>query len=186
LAKSNASGGAKKKADGIVSAVKAWSPRRRQGPRAVGSFVSEIARPSIEKFGFASVALFEQWSRIAGSELAAFCQPERIRWPRARKELPETDADGPVEGASLVLRVDPARALDVQYSSEQIIERINASFGYRAVSRLTIVQAPIAGAAALAREAPVKSPVADKSQTGLEGALERMRVLRRLASERRR
>ena len=46
-------------------------------------------------------------------------------------------------GATLVLRVDGARALDVQYKARQIIERINAYFGYAAVAELRIVQAPM-------------------------------------------
>ena len=46
-------------------------------------------------------------------------------------------------GATLMLRVDPARALDVEYRARQIVERINAYFGYRAVETLRIVQAPV-------------------------------------------
>ena len=165
--------------------VAAWSPRRRKGPRAIGSYVPQIARPAIEKYGFASAALIEQWSRFAGSELSAFCQPERIRWPRGRRETAETDSESASEGATLVLRVDPARALDVQYASEQIIERINASFGYRAISRITIVQAPIARRAPQALEPSVKPPlVAQEPQGGLEDALRRMEALRRMAQQR--
>ena len=170
-----------------TQAVAAWSPRRRKGPRAIGSYVPQIARPAIEKYGFASAALIEQWSRFAGSELSAFCQPERIRWPRRQKEMPEPDKDGESEGATLVLRVDPARALDVQYASQQIIERINASFGYSAVSRITLVQAPIARRAPTAQKSACKSPrVAEVPHGGgLEGALGRMEALRRMAQQRR-
>lgn len=39
-----------------------------------------------------------------------------------------------------MLQVDPAVALDIQYQSAQLIERINAYFGYRAVANLRIVQ----------------------------------------------
>jgi hypothetical protein len=42
--------------------------------------------------------------------------------------------------------VDGQRALDVQYSARQIIERINGYFGYAAVAQLRIVQGPIASA----------------------------------------
>jgi hypothetical protein len=41
------------------------------------------------------------------------------------------------------MRVDPARALDVEYRARQIIERINAYFGYRAVAELRLIQAPL-------------------------------------------
>ena len=42
-----------------------------------------------------------------------------------------------------MLRVDGARGLDVQYKARQIVERINAYFGYAAVVELRIVQAPV-------------------------------------------
>jgi hypothetical protein len=145
----------------------------------------EIARPAIEKFGFASAALIEQWSDIVGSEFAAYCQPERIRWPRKRGEQQDGEAGDTREAATLVLRVAPAKALDVQYARGQIIDRVNTCFGYRAISRLTIVQAPIPQAAPRASIAP-SAKVADSSHPGLEGALERMQALRRQASERRR
>ena len=42
-----------------------------------------------------------------------------------------------------MLRVEPARALDVQYKARLLIDRINAYFGYRAVAEIRIVQAPL-------------------------------------------
>jgi hypothetical protein len=53
------------------------------------------------------------------------------------------DEEGGRPGGTLILRVDPARALDVEYRARQIIDRINAYFGYRAVETLKIVQAPL-------------------------------------------
>jgi hypothetical protein len=46
-------------------------------------------------------------------------------------------------GATLVLRVEGAHALDVQYRARQIIERINGYFGYAAVAALRVIQAPV-------------------------------------------
>jgi hypothetical protein len=42
-----------------------------------------------------------------------------------------------------VLRVNPARALDIEYKGQQLIERINGYFGYRAVAELRLKQAPL-------------------------------------------
>ena len=53
------------------------------------------------------------------------------------------DDDRGRPGATLVLRVDGPRAIEVQYQSTQIIERINAHFGYRAVSEIRFLQAPL-------------------------------------------
>ena len=83
-------------------------------------------------------------------------------------------------GATLVLRVDGARALDVQYRARQIIERINAYFGYAAVAELRIVQAPVAGRLPLARPPgraatePLTHEVAHIADPALRGALARL------------
>lgn len=128
-------------------AILATSQRTRLGMvsvRTVGSFVPELTQKAFEKYGFSTVALLTDWTVIAGRDLAAYTRPERIKWPR------NVSVGGDVEsgcqgrpGACLILRVDPARALDVQYSAAQLIERINGYFGYRAIADLRILQAPL-------------------------------------------
>jgi hypothetical protein len=126
--------------------------------RAVGSFVPKLTRKAFEKYGFSAATLLTDWSAIVGKELAAFTAPERLKWPRsvAIREDVEAGAEGR-PGATLILRVDPARALDVEYKGRQILERINGYFGYRAIAEMRILQAPLAKSAA-PRTAPQAPP----------------------------
>ncbi|MBX2805623.1 MAG: DUF721 domain-containing protein [Hyphomicrobiales bacterium] len=117
-----------------------WTPKHRKA-QAVGEFVPKVMRPAFEKFGFPAAAILTEWSAIAGTEIAAFTAPEKLKWPR--KEHGEDDT-GQQRGATLILRVSGARALEVDHMRPRIIERINASFGYRAVSEIRLIQAPIA------------------------------------------
>lgn len=110
--------------------------------KAVGSFVPRLTRKVFEKFGFSAAALITDWPEIAGPEIAAWCQPERLKWPRA-PEGDRAESSSRRPSATLLLRVDPARALDIQYRERQILERINSYFGYRAVGELRVVQAPL-------------------------------------------
>lgn len=121
------------------------APRSRVSARVVGAYVPKLTRKAFEKYGFSEASLLTDWPTIVGTEMAGFVAPERLKWPRgvAIREEAEAGAEGR-PGAVLVLRVDPARALDVQYKAQQILERINVYFGYRAVSELRIVQAPLA------------------------------------------
>lgn len=107
--------------------------------RAVGTFVPKLTRKAIEKYGFSAAALLTDWSTIVGADLARYTEPKRLKWPRGVEAYAETEAAGR-PGATLELRVDGARALDVQYKARQIIERINSYFGYRAVADLRIIQ----------------------------------------------
>lgn len=115
--------------------------------KAVGSFVPQLTRKAFEKYGFSTATLLTDWAAIVGPELAAVCRPERLKWPRlVDAYAAETDDIGR-PGATLVLRADGAEALTIRYQSRQILDRINAYFGYGAVSDLRLVQAPVAAQA---------------------------------------
>jgi len=131
--------------------------------KAVGSFVPALTRKSFEKFGFSTATLIMDWTGIVGGEIAGYTVPERLKWPRGAGGDTEEGESRP--GATLLLRVDPARALDVEYRARQIIDRINAYFGYRAVETIRLVQAPLDAGRSLAA-----SPVASNSARGGEPA----------------
>ena len=88
------------------------------------------------KQGFASRELVTRWAEIAGSEVAKFSEPLKIQWPR------------PVEGqnqvpATLILRVEGPMALEIQHSSDAILQRVNRFFGWNAVGKIALRQAPL-------------------------------------------
>ncbi len=121
-----------------------FSRKRASYAKAVGSFVPGLTRKSFEKYGFSTATLLTDWIIIAGRDLASFTLPERLKWPRNVEAFEDvTDDARGRPGATLVLRVDGPRAIEVQYQTGQIIERINAHFGYRAVSELRFIQAPL-------------------------------------------
>lgn len=119
-----------------------WTPSRASYARAVGSFVPRLTRKVFEKFGFSTATLITEWAEIVGADIAQWSEPERLKWPRLPANADVAD-EARRPSATLVLRVDPARALDVEYRRRQIVERINGYFGYRAVGDLRIVQAPL-------------------------------------------
>jgi hypothetical protein len=110
--------------------------------KAVGTFIPTLTRKAFEKFGFSTATLITDWARIAGAELAQYTIPDKLKWPRGGDAIGD-DNDGSRRGATLILRVDPARALDVEYRARQIMDRINSYFGYRAVETVRLVQAPL-------------------------------------------
>lgn len=119
---------------------------RTSSTRTIGSFVPRLTRKAFEKYGFSSAALLTDWAAIVGGEIASYTLPERLKWACRVERYGDVDhgAEGR-PGATLVLRVDGPRAIELQYKARQIIERINAYFGYRAVSEMRFVQAPIEG-----------------------------------------
>ncbi|WP_439542172.1 DUF721 domain-containing protein [Hyphomicrobium sp.] len=132
--------------------------------KAVGSFVPSLTRKAFEKFGFSTATLITDWPRIAGAELASYTLPDRLKWPRgaANADHGGEDDEGGRPGATLILRVDPARALDVEYRARQIMDRINAYFGYRAVETLRLVQAPVSNGQSARGSARAAAPTSEK------------------------
>jgi hypothetical protein len=131
---------------------------------AVGSFVADLTGKAFARYGFASAGLLTDWAAIAGGDLAACTRPERLRWPRHARE-----DGGPPQGATLVLRVEGARALDVQFRAAQIVARINAYFGYAAVAALRLVQGPVAPLAPVAVSTDPLSRAADRPVRRADG-----------------
>jgi hypothetical protein len=87
--------------------------------------------------GFASRELVTRWAEITGPEVAAHSEPIKIQWPRPVEGQPP-------EPATLVLRVEGPMALEIQHTSDLIIERVNRFFGWSAVGRIALRQAPLA------------------------------------------
>lgn len=159
-------------------ARKAPPPKRREmGFLQVGALTSAPVREVSARRGFAETRILTDWVAIAGESLSAHCRPLKIGY------------SGASFGATLYLEVEGARAAEVEMQGPKIIERVNAHYGYRAVSRVRIQQAGRLSSAARAAQpgmaetgapfarAPHGLPppeVAEVEDEGLRAALSRL------------
>ena len=98
--------------------------------------LSDVFSDAYAKQGFAARELVTRWAEIAGPEVAAHSEPLKIQWPRPVEGQPQ-------EPATLVLRVEGPMALEIQHNSDVILQRVNRFFGWSAVGRLALRQAPL-------------------------------------------
>src|SRR6185312_512043 len=84
--------------------------------------LSDVFSDAYAKQGFAARELVTRWAEIAGPEIAAHSEPLKMQWPRR--------VEGPI-------------ALEIQHSSDVILQRVNRFFGWSAVGRLALRQAPL-------------------------------------------
>ncbi len=98
--------------------------------------LSDVFSDAYAKQGFAARELVTRWADIAGPEVAAHSEPLKIQWPRPIEGQPQ-------EPATLVLRVEGPMALEIQHASDVILQRVNRFFGWSAVGRLALRQAPL-------------------------------------------
>lgn len=108
------------------------------GPIAIGRFLAPVAGKTLSRGGTAMASLLGQWAAIAGPALAAHTMPAKMT-----KAAPESAFTGKNAPSVLLLKVDPARALEVQYAIPQLIERVNQTLGYKAIAGVRLVQAPV-------------------------------------------
>ncbi len=85
----------------------------------------------------------------------AHAEPLKIQWQRPVEGQPE-------EPATLILRVEGPRAIEIQHSSTVILERVNRFFGWSAIGRIALRQAPLSKRPTAKRKfAPDAAKVAD-------------------------
>lgn len=109
--------------------------------------LSDVFSDAYAKQGFAARELVTRWADIAGAEIARHSEPLKMQWPRPVEGQPQ-------EPATLVLRVEGPMALEIQHSADVILERVNRFFGWSAVGRLALRQAPLSRRERPARPRP--------------------------------
>jgi hypothetical protein len=112
--------------------------------------LGRLLDPAARRRGLAESRLLTDWPLVVGPQLAPRCQPVRL----ART------GDG--AGGVLTVHVGGASALEVQHSAPQLIERINGFFGYPAVARLRLIQAPPIRSVKLRSPHPRRALTADE------------------------
>lgn len=157
--------------------------RRHRGLRAISTALPALKHHLLGGRSVELGGLMADWSAIVGAETAARSLPRKIYFPRTGCRL----------DATLLVRVEPGWALEMQHKEPLLIERINGYFGYRAITRLRLQQGPVSrrGAAigpaarALSREEKrqVRRQVSRVRDEALRAALEGLgRALRRHTS----
>jgi hypothetical protein len=108
----------------------------RRYPRPLAEFVGLCLADAFARRGFAATEIVTHWDDIVGPEIAAHAEPMKIQWPGPKN----VDADA----ATLLLRVEGPAAIEIQHLAGVIVERVNRFFGWPAIGRIALRQAPLA------------------------------------------
>lgn len=107
--------------------------RQRKGFQPAASLIGERVRLAGESRGFAVARLLTHWAEVVGPEIAALARPVKMTY--GREGL----------GATLTLLASGSAAPVVQMELPRIREKVNACYGYNAVSRIAVTQTSAAG-----------------------------------------
>lgn len=98
-----------------------------KGFKQTGALVQNRVRAASESRGFAQTRLLTHWEDIVGAEIAATALPVDVRFGKAM-------------GATLTLLTTGSYAPLLQAQLPQIREKVNACYGYNAISKIRITQ----------------------------------------------
>lgn len=165
-----AKGGGPTKPRGPAKAPAKAVPRKARGFLHAAALSSDHVRSAFSRRGFAESRVLTEWDAIVGEALAPLCRPVKVSY----------SAGG--FGATLIAMTSGARAPEVEMLGPRILERVNAFYGYRAVSRFKVVQtASGMGAGGFAETSrgfdrggspkPVPRPVSEEQARAVAGAV---------------
>ncbi len=103
-------------------------PNRKKHLTRLSKLVDPIIEPTARARGFVLSRLISQWKQIAG-DVASWCHPVELKFKR-----------GETSNGNLKLAISSGRGPEATQQAKTIISRVNAAFGYAAISRLSFVQ----------------------------------------------
>lgn len=102
--------------------------RRMRGFERTSGLLGERIRAAGEKRGFAVTRLLTHWAEIVGEDIAGAARPVKVHYGRQGF------------GATLTLLTTGANAPLLEMRKEAIREKVNACYGYAAISRIRLTQ----------------------------------------------
>lgn len=121
--------------------------RTTKGFSQAAQLMQTRIREGVEARGFTVLRLLTHWPEVVGADLARCCRPVEVSYGRG------------AVGATLVLLVRGAEAPMIQMQQALIREKVNACYGYNAITRIRITQtAPTGFAEGQAQFAPAPKP----------------------------
>lgn len=106
----------------------ATKPQGPRGFKRTSTLLKDRIRRASESRGFAASRLLTQWEEVAGPEIAAIARPVDVSYGRQGF------------GATLTVLTTGAQAPMLEMQKEKLRERVNAVYGYNAISRIRLTQ----------------------------------------------
>lgn len=110
-----------------MATIGAQGQRRGRGFRTAASLVEKRIRDAGKARGFPVMRLLTHWPEIVGEDLARISRPGKV-------------THGKGFGATLTLVCPGSAAPLVQLQAPRIVEKVNACYGYAAISHVRVAQ----------------------------------------------
>ena len=97
-----------------------------QGLRPFGNTLPRGIKGILKKNGYNYSEIISKWNFLVGQNISNCCYPKSIKMSQANKN------------GTLVLSVERGNEINVEYSKNEIINKINSYFGYKLISKIRL------------------------------------------------
>ena len=97
-----------------------------QGLRPFSSSIPKTLKKHLRKGGYNYSNIVDNWTRIVSAEISDACYPINVKMGKEMRD------------GTLVLNVTHGKELDIEYSKNEILDKINSFFGYKCISNIKL------------------------------------------------
>ena len=103
--------------------------RKQSYFKKVGNSLPKIIDKNIKEKNFVEISLIKKWREIIGDDIAKFCWPIKIVFSEINN----------LNGI-IFLKTMRGKSMEIEFKNEEIIEKLNQYFGYKAIAKISVVQ----------------------------------------------
>ena len=97
-----------------------------QGLRPFSSSIPKKLKKYLKKGGYNYSTIIDNWTKIVNNKISDYCYPISVKMGKEMKD------------GTLVLNVIHGKELEVEYKKGEIIDKINAFFGYSCIKTVSL------------------------------------------------
>jgi len=97
-----------------------------QGLRSFGNTLPRGVKGLLKKNGYNYSEIISKWNFLVGKEISNFSFPLEIKMNKGNT------------GATLVLSIERGNEINIEYSKNEIINKINSYFGYKLINAIKL------------------------------------------------
>ena len=103
--------------------------RKQSYFKKIGNSLPKIIDKNIKEKNFIEISLIKKWREIIGDDIAKFCWPIKIVFSEINNS-----------NGIIFLKTKRGRSMEIEFKNEEIIEKLNQYFGYKAIDKISVVQ----------------------------------------------
>ena len=103
--------------------------RKQSYFKKIGNTLPKIIDKNIKKKNFIEVSLIKKWREIIGDNIAKLCCPIKVIFSDIKNS-----------NGIIFLKTKRGKSMEIEFKNEEITEKLNQYFGYKAITKISVVQ----------------------------------------------